>query len=385
MQALLISWMAYEHTRDPWTLGLMGLIEAIPIILVSLIGGHYADKLNRRTIILFCIAALMAGSLFLVWFGYDKQINLQRLGIGPLFAVIFLVGIARGFLAPAVNAFAAQLVPRQTYANASSWSSSVWQLGAVAGPAAGGLSYAWFGASMAALFSFLMMLLAAGFYSLIKPRPFNQNNEKEGIWQSLRTGIRFVMKNQVIVSAMTLDMFAVLFGGAVAMLPVFADQVLFTGPDGLGYLRAAPALGAVLMAIVLAYFPPINHSGRWLLTNVALFGICMIAFALSRNFYLSFTLLLLSGMFDNVSVVIRHTIIQAFTPNEMRGRVSSINSIFIGASNEIGAFESGLAAKWMGLIPSVIFGGAMTLVVVGCTYHLAPALRKLNLKSVLNE
>lgn len=376
--------MAYEHTRDPWTLGLMGLIEAIPIILVSLFGGHYADKLNRRNIILACIGALMAGSVFLTWFAYDKTTHLQMLGVWPLFGVIFLIGIARGFLAPAVNAFAAQLVPKEIFANAATWNSSVWQLGAVAGPAAGGLFYAWFGPDVTAFISFLMMLSAAMFYLLIKPKPFTPSNTDESIWQSLTTGIRFVMKNQVIVSAITLDMFAVLFGGAVAMLPVFADQVLHTGPDGLGYLRAAPALGAVIMAIILAYYPPVKNSGKLLLINVALFGVCMIAFALSKNFYLSFSLLLLSGMFDNVSVVIRHTIIQAFTPNEMRGRVSSVNSIFIGASNEIGAFESGLAARLMGLIPSVIFGGMMTLAVVAGAVRFAPSLRKLQLKNVLN-
>lgn len=384
IQAIVINWMAYEHTRDPWTLGLMGLIEAIPIILVSLFGGHYADKLNRRNIILACIGALMAGSAFLTWFAYDKTAHLQMLGIWPLFGVIFLIGVARGFLAPAVNAFAAQLVPKEIFANAATWNSSVWQLGAVAGPAAGGLFYAWFGPDVTAFISFLMMMMAAMFYLLIKPKPFMPANTHESIWQSLRTGIRFVMKNQVIVSAITLDMFAVLFGGAVAMLPVFADQVLHTGPDGLGYLRAAPALGAVIMAIILAFYPPVKNSGKLLLMNVALFGVCMIAFALSKNFYLSFALLLLSGMFDNVSVVIRHTIIQAFTPNEMRGRVSSVNSIFIGASNEIGAFESGLAARLMGLIPSVIFGGAMTLAVVAGAVRFAPSLRKLHLKNVLN-
>lgn len=375
--------MAYEHTRDPWTLGLMGLIEAIPIILVSLLGGHFADKLNRRNIILACIGALMAGSVFLTWFANDKTTHFQMLGIWPLFGVIFLIGVARGFLAPAVNAFAAQLVPKQIFANAATWNSSVWQLGAVAGPAAGGLFYAWFGPDVTAFISFFMMMVSGIFYLLIKPKPFVSVNAEESIWQSLKAGIGFVMKNQVIVSAITLDMFAVLFGGAVAMLPVFADQVLHTGPDGLGYLRAAPALGAVIMAIILAYYPPVKNSGRLLLINVALFGVCMIAFALSKYFWLSFSLLMLSGMFDNVSVVIRHTIIQAFTPNEMRGRVSSVNSIFIGASNEIGAFESGLAARLMGLIPSVIFGGMMTLAVVAGAYKAAPSLRKLHLKSVL--
>ena len=379
IQAIVINWMAYEYTRDPWTLGLMGLVEALPIIFVSLFGGHYADKLNRRKIILVFIGVLMAGALFQTWFTWYGLRKFYATGITPVLIIVFVIGVARGFLGPAVNAFSAQLVPKKLYTNAATWNSSVWQLGAVAGPAMGGVLYVWFGAGITSMIAFVLMLLTIVFYLFIANKPIPLSDAGETMLQSLKAGIRFVMKNQVIISAISLDMFAVLFGGAVAMLPVFADTILHTGPEGLGYLRAAPAIGAVLMAIILAFRPPSKNAGRILLVNVALFGCCMIAFALSENFFLSFSLLLLSGMFDNVSVVIRHTIIQTYTPDEMRGRVSSVNSIFIGASNEIGAFESGLAARVMGLIPSVIFGGAMTLMIVAATFKLAPSLKKMDL------
>ncbi len=377
IQALVINWLIYDYTKDPWKLGFMGLIEALPIIGVSLFGGHYADKYNRKKIILLFIGVLMAGSLFLVWFTHDGMEKLRQFSTFPIYAVVFLIGFARGFLAPAVNAFAAQLIPKILYTNAATWNSSVWQLGAVAGPALGGLFYAWWGPSISSFIALAMMLVSIFLYLNIKSKPKSGNYVEEPMLKSLASGIRFVFRNQPILSAISLDMFAVLFGGAVAMLPVFADQILHVGPDGLGYLRAAPAAGAVIMAAYLAYFPPMKNPGRILLINVALFGISMIAFALSENFLLSFVLLLLSGMFDNVSVVIRHTTIQTLTPDEMRGRVSSVNSIFIGASNEIGAFESGLAAKIMGLIPSVIFGGVMTLLTVGAAWRFAPSLQKL--------
>lgn len=380
VQAIVINWQVYEHTRDPWTLGFMGLIEALPIICVSLFGGHYADKFNRRKIILLFVFVLMLGASFLTWFTYDGAVKLSRYGIAPVFGVVFLIGVARGFLGPTVTAFAAQLIPKISYANAAAWNSSVWQLGSVSGPALGGIFYAWFGASSTSSIAFILMFATVIFYLLISDKPLPEKIKEESLGESLASGIKFVFRNQIIISAITLDLFAVLFGGAVAMLPVFADQVLHTGPDGLGYLRAAPALGAVVMAIVLAYFPPLKNSGKKLLACVSLFGLCMIGFALSKNFFLSFTLLLLSGMFDSVSVVIRHTVIQTFTPDEMRGRVASVNSIFIGASNEIGAFESGLAAKLIGLIPSVIFGGAMTILIVLGSLKLAPTLTKMELK-----
>lgn len=312
----------------------------------------------------------------MAWITHGGLDRILALGMAPIFALVFVIGFSRGFLSPAVISLAAQLIPKPLYTNAATWNSSVWQLGAVAGPAIGGLCYAWWGPSVTSVIACAMMALAMVFYLFIRPRP-RAAIKPETMLSRIASGIRFVFRNPPILSAITLDMFAVLFGGAVAMLPVFADQVLHVGPDGLGYLRAAPALGAVIMAAWLAYHPPLRNPGRTLLVNVALFGVSMIAFAVSKHFWLSFVLLLLSGMFDNVSVVIRHTIVQTLTPDEMRGRVSSVNSIFIGASNEIGAFESGLAARIMGLIPSVIFGGAMTLAVVAATFKLAPSLQKL--------
>ncbi|MFI5218706.1 MAG: MFS transporter [Bacteroidia bacterium] len=380
VQALVINWMAYEYTRDPWTLGFMGLIEALPIIFVSLFGGHFADKFSRRKIILLLICLLMAVALFQTWLTSEGLKKIYEYGTAPVFVIVFVIGVARGFLAPAVTSFASQLIPRNIFANAATWSSSMWQLGAVAGPAMGGIFYVWLGGSITSFIAFIMMAASIVFYLLISDKHDARRVKDESMMESLAAGIKFVFKNKIIVSAISLDLFAVLFGGAVAMLPVFADQVLHAGPEGLGYLRAAPALGAVIMTVVLAYYPPLRNSGKTLLVNVALFGLCMITFALSQNFILSFVLLLLSGMFDAVSVVIRHTIIQTFTPDEMRGRVSSVNSIFIGASNEIGAFESGLTAKIMGLIPSVIFGGAMTLLVVFGALRLAPSLKKLHLE-----
>ena len=204
----------------------------------------------------------------------------------------------------------------------------------------------------------------------------------ETIWRRLGTGLRFVFKNQILLGTMSLDMLAVLFGGAVAMLPIFAAEILFVGPQGLGFLRAAPMAGAVLMSLMLAYRPPAANAGRWLLISVAGFGLSIICFAISKNFYLSLFLLFMSGVFDNVSVIIRTTTLQLLTPDEMRGRVASVNSIFIGSSNEIGSFESGLAAKIMGLIPSVIFGGSMTLIVVATIAKKAPMLRRLNLRAL---
>jgi MFS family permease len=362
----------------------MGLIEALPIMIVSLFGGHYSDKFDRRKIIILFIFVLIAGSGFLTWFAQNGPEHLRTYGITPILLVVLIIGIARGFLGPAIPAFSAQLVPKEFYTNAATWNSTVWQLGAVTGPAIGGICYVKFGACITSFVALILMCATVICYLLISSKPVSEKFKEESMFQSLAAGIKFVFKNQIIISAITLDLFAVLFGGAVAMLPVFADQVLHVGPDGLGYLRAAPALGAVIMAVVLAYFPPVKNSGKKLLWCVALFGISMIVFALSENFILSFIILMLSGMFDSVSVVIRHTIIQIFTPDEMRGRVSSVNSIFIGASNEIGAFESGFAARLMGLIPSVIFGGVATLLVVASALKFAPTLKNMHLQKHTN-
>ena len=247
------------------------------------------------------------------------------------------------------------------------------------GPALGGLCYAQIGPFYSSIIVASVMLAVTLLYFSLKPTPVPEKIIGESAAESLKTGIRFFFQQPILLSAVTLDLFAVLFGGAVALLPAFADQILHTGPEGLGYLRSAPALGAVLMALVLAFKPPHKNAGKKMLFCVAGFGACMIGFALSTSFALSFFLLMLSGMFDNVSVVIRSTILQLFTPDKMRGRIAAVNSIFIGSSNELGAFESGVAARLLGLTNSVIFGGAMTLVVVTITNKMAPMLKKLNL------
>jgi MFS family permease len=285
---------------------------------------------------------------------------------------------------PAHTALLGQLVPRELLAGAATWGSTVWQVAAVTGPALGGLMYGFFGIVPAYILVFTFFLTCVILiFSIKSPGKVIQSPDRdERIFSSIGEGIRYVFKNQVLLGAFTLDMFAVLFGGAIAMLPVFASDILKIGPEGLGVLRACPAIGAILMSVYLTFYPPLKHSGRQMLFSVAGFGVCMIIFALSKNFYLSALVLLFSGSFDFVSVVVRSSILQLFTSNEMKGRVSSVNSIFIGSSNELGAFESGTAASLMGLVPSVVFGGVMTLIVVGVAAGLSPKLRNLSLREV---
>jgi len=307
--------------------------------------------------------------------------SFSRFGVFPLFITIFLTGFVRGVLMPAHVALLGQLVPRENLAKAATWNSAIWHIAAVLGPAIGGLVYGFFGlvAAYSFVFSFFLLAVIAIALVSVEHKPLLREGS-EGVFVSIREGIRFVFKSEMLLGAFSLDMFAVLFGGAVALLPVFASDILKVGPEGLGFLRSCPAIGAIFMSFLLMAKTPGKNAGKLLLCAVFAFGLCMIGFALSTNFFLSAALLLLSGVFDNVSVVIRSTILQLYTPNEMRGRVAAVNSIFIGSSNELGAFESGTAARFMGLVPSVIFGGAMTLVVVGLATKFAPGLRRLSLK-----
>jgi MFS family permease len=284
---------------------------------------------------------------------------------------------------PANAALLGQLVPRRLLTGAATWNSTTWQVGAVAGPAIGGLIYGFYGIMPALILVLLLYLICSILFFFIKSpgKVVLAEGSTEGIFARMKEGIHYVFNNQVLLGAFTLDMFAVLFGGAVAMLPVFASDILKVGPEGLGILRACPAIGAILMSVVLTFNPPVKNSGPLLLFSVFGFGLTMIVFALSKNFYLSAFVLFLSGAFDDVSVVIRSSILQIFTSDEMKGRVAAVNSIFIGSSNELGAFESGVAARLMGLVPSVIFGGAMTLIIVTFAAIKSPALRNLKLKS----
>ncbi len=382
MQSVIVGWQVYDLTHDPFSLGLIGLSEAIPFLIVALFAGHVADLINRKIIVAITSTVYVVCAAVLLYMSFIMPALYLTDGVLPLYLVISVTGLARAFFYPAQSAYMAQIVPRSLYANSSTWNSTVWQIAAVSGPATGGLLYGFAGIHAAFICVVFFSALSLVFFYTSKSVPLPVHKVGEGIFTSLTTGIRFVFNHQVLLGALALDMFAVFFGGAVALLPVFASEVLHTGPQGLGFLRAAPALGAVLMAIILAYYPPVNRSGVKLLWAVGGFGACIIIFALSRNFILSLAVLALSGMFDNVSVIIRGTILQMYTPDEMRGRVASVNSLFVGSSNEVGSFESGLAAKLMRLIPSVIFGGGMTIMIVLATAGLAPKLRKMEIKGL---
>lgn len=369
MQAVVVGWQLYVLTKDPFSLGLVGLAEAIPALSIALFAGHQADIGNKRSILIKSLIAMVCCSVGILFVTLDDFV----IGIGSTYSVkgiylfIFLSGFARGFFSPTAFAFLYQLVPKNSLAKASTLNSSAWQIAAIIGPAAGGFAFAAFGITYTLLFILVLMIVAAIALFYIQSKPNEAPQKVESIRVRLKEGIQYVFNNKVILSALSLDLFAVLFGGAVALLPVFADEVLKVGPQGLGALRAAPSLGASITMIWLSVRKPFAKPGIVLLYCVAAFGLCMIGFALSTSFYLSLVLLCLSGAFDSVSVVIRGVILQLETPDAMRGRVSAVNTMFIGSSNEIGAFESGLAARLLGLIPSVVAGGCITLGVVTIT------------------
>jgi len=382
MQGLIVGWQMYELTKDPLALGLIGLAEALPNIAMALFAGHAADRYNRKRIIVWFTLLFLTGTTLLFLFSIRTLGLIAVFGVLPIYLVVMISGISRSFLYPSIIALMSQLIPRHLYTNASTWNSTMWHVAAITGPALGGLIYGFFGVRIAYLSVLFFLLLALTLLGFVRNRPAPPFVAGEKLIARLSSGLKFVYHNQILLGTMSLDMFAVLFGGAVAMLPIFAAEVLKVGPQGLGFLRAAPMLGAVMMSLVMAHRRPLVHAGRYLMIGVAGFGISIICFALSHNFYLSLALLAFSGMFDNISVIIRATAMQLITPDEMRGRVASVNAIFIGSSNEIGSFESGVAAKLIGLIPSVIFGGMMTLGIVGYTAKFAPKLRKLNLREI---
>ena len=379
MQSVIVGWLIYQQTKDALSLGLIGLTEAIPAIGVALYAGHMADKYSRKKIISACLAMLTVAYLAMIFITANLT-TLGHVGIVLIYVIIFTTGFCRGFIQPAMTAFMPQLIGREHYARAVIWNSSIWQAASVLGPAVGGLVYGYTNVTIAYTVVVALLVIAfIIFFTQIASKPVPEYLEGEPISKRIIAGIDFVKKNQALLGAITLDLFAVFFGGVTAVLPIFADKILHCGPQGLGWLRAAPSVGSVLIALYMAYNPPLKKAGLKLFAVVAGFGLCMIAFAFSHNFWLSLSILFLSGCFDNVSVIIRSSIIQLLVPDNIRGRVSAVNSIFIGSSNEIGAFESGTAAKLMGLIPSVIFGGSMTLLVVVGSYRFMPALKKLSM------
>jgi MFS family permease len=374
IQNVVVAWKVYEITQDVFSLGLIGLAEAIPSLLIALYAGYVIDRNDRKLISALAVSLLILCSIGLLFATQMEGIN----SILFIYGLIFLSGFARGFMGPSFFSLLGQLVPKSLYKNASTWSSSSWQIAAVIGPAFGGFSYTILGIKQSMLIVISTLLAGLLFVTLIKRKERPERTD-EGIIESLLTGIRFVFRNKIILGALSLDLFAVLFGGAVALLPAFANDVLHIGAEGLGLLKAAPSIGAVITMILMAH-RPLENAGKKLLFCVGGFGICMIMFALSGNFYFSLLILVLSGAFDSVSVVIRGTILQLYTPENMRGRVSAVNSIFIGSSNELGAFESGLTARLMGLIPSVLFGGIATISIVLFTSAKAKELKTLQLE-----
>lgn len=381
-QSVIVAIQIYQLTGSYLKMGLIGLAEAVPFIGLALFAGHIVDKFSRKLIMVISLIFLVLASVGLLLITM-KPGYLTADNTWPLYGIIFCTGIARGFLGPSFPAYLAQLVPRSLLANAGIWQSAAWQTAFVTGAAGGGMLFG-FTHSITFSYAFSTALIAASLITLlfVSNKPVPPQVKKENLVNSLTAGFRFVFSNQVMLSAFSLDLFAVLFGGAVAMIPAFSREVLQLGPweeTGIGYMRAAPAVGAIIMGLLLAWKPPTRKAGRNMFIAVCGFGACIVGFALSENFYLSLFFLACSGAFDQVSVVVRTTILHLFTPDDMRGRVSAVNGIFIGSSNEIGEFESGVAARVMGLQNSVVFGGCMTILVLVITYIFAPKLRKLNL------
>jgi MFS family permease len=384
MLAVVVGWHIYEITHDPLSLGLIGLAEVIPYFSTALFAGYAIDHhLSRRFFAMLAALMLFTNALILtsVSAGW-LEVGTQKSIIFWIYASIAFTGFARAFIAPSYNTLFAIIIPRKKYAQAAGMGSAMFQIGLILGPAIGGLLVGFTSKTFA--YSVAASLCFAGFIAMasIKIQEPKAPEERLPVFKSIHEGLKFVFSNQIILSAISLDMFAVLFGGAVAMLPAFIHDIYQLGPESLGVLRAAPAIGAIFTGFWLAKHPIDNHAGRWLLGTVAAFGVCMIGFGLSINFWMAAIMLALSGVFDGISVVMRQTILQLATPDAMRGRVSAINGIFIGSSNELGAFESGVAARLLGLVPSVIFGGVATLAVVGIVAKLAPQLRRLELEQL---
>jgi MFS family permease len=380
IQGLVVAWQMYAITHDPLALGMVGLAEAVPFIAFALYAGHLADVLDRRRVALFALLVLCACSVALA---VASSFFIARGHSGPgirwaIYGVIVICGGARSFLLPARNALGADLVPRPLYPSAVAWRTGIWQVAAVSGPALGGIFYAWLGAT--ASYAIAAALMATSVVTVVNirvaPRPAVVRSET--LVESVRAGLAFLWTRPIFMGAITLDLLAVLFGGAVAILPIFAQEILHVGPQGLGALRAAPAVGAVLMSGILALRPPPGRVGRTFLTAVGLFGVFTIAFGLSRWFWLSLAMLAASGAADMLSVYFRGTLMQVLAPSGMLGRISAVNQIFIGSSNEIGAFESGAAARLLGAVPSVVAGGLVTIVVTAITAWRAPALARLD-------
>lgn len=378
MTPVLLGWKLYEVTGSKLALGVLGLSEVIPAILIALPAGVKVDKSNKHKLISICIAIyliLMAGLLINTSAWFTEKFSRQIIE-WSIYFLVFCTGVVRAYTSSAFNAFLAQLVDTKSLVKAVSINSMTWLIAAVAGPAIAGLLLGYTNITVAFILVCVFVFISFFLFQFIKPKPVLYQPGKAKTWEGVKEGLQFVIRQKALFGAISLDMFAVLFGGAVALLPVFAKDILNVGPLGLGWLMAATFLGNFIAIAWITIKPLKNKQGYSLLWSVAGFGACIIIFAISKNYWLSFAALFVSGLFDGISVIIRGTIVQLFVPNEMRGRVSSVNSMFVNSSNELGQFESGVAASVMGTVPSVIFGGSMTLLVTIFTWFKAPGLRK---------
>jgi MFS family permease len=372
--ATVVAFQIYELTRDPLALGLLGLVEAVPALSLMLLGGHVADRYDRRSIVvLTSVTATVCAVVLAALTAASLVTSLAILG------VIFVAGFARGFERPALSAFEAQVIPRGEAVRGASYVSSSSEFGSIVGPALGGIAAAVVGLAATYALIAVVLVVSTACILLIARKPMPERVEGERMIDSLLSGIHYVRRSPALLGSMALDLFAVFFGGAIALLPIFATDVLHVGPAGLGILRAAPSVGALFVMLVATRWPPTRHAGRTMLISVAGFGVSMIVFGLSSNFLLSLVALFVSGAADGISVIIRYTILRVLSPERVRGRVAAVNWVFIGASNELGAFESGIAARLFGTVPSVVGGGVLTLAIVGIVALAAPSLRQLDL------
>lgn len=371
MQSVAVGWQIYTLTNDPLHLGWVGLAQFLPMVVFALPSGHVADRFERRRILMACflLAGLASSALAVT--------SLEKPNLWVLYSLLVVLGTTRAFYGPAATAFLPTLVPRHDFPNAVAWSSTNWQVATIAGPALGGVVYGAFGASAVYATTALLALGGLSTISAIGPRPAPAEQQAPS-FSTLLAGLAYVWREKILLGAITLDLFAVLLGGAVALLPALAKDVLHVGPWGLGLLRGAPAAGAALMAVLLAYRPLRRRAGPAMLISVVIFGVATVVLGLSESFALSAGALVVLGASDMVSVFVRQNLVQLGTPDAMRGRVSAVNLVFIGASNELGELESGLTAAWLGVVPAVVAGGVGTILVVGLCALVFPALRKVD-------
>ena len=369
IQEIIVAYSLYKITKDPLTLGLIGLAEAIPFIALSLWGGYFADRFNKQTIMKICL--FFAIPLPLVLWGLFHAYGLKHIELSTLswgvYAVIFGLGTIRGFYNPSATSLKPFLIPRDIYANGATWTTIGWQSGVIIGPMLGGFMLAFLGRETSLISVAVLLSLCFLLVNLLSKRTFPKIETKR-VLQSLGVGFRFIAKTKIVLWAISLDLVSVLFGGVIALLPIFAEDILKIGPEGLGYLRAAPSIGALITMIALTRFPPTRHAWRNMLLAVAGFGLFTLLFAYSNYLWLSLFALAMTGACDSISVVIRQTILQIYPPENMRGRVAAVNGMFVSSSNELGAFESGLAAKYLGPVIATVFGGSMTLLVVALSW-----------------